>query len=170
MNNNPENSLPSIAIIIERDSLSVHEARLIEKIEDVWSVSVLKVEQKDLAHVRRDGSFNRLMLFLETWLVGLFIGRLREHRRRVPVSMVPLRAVSDRAFDLVLNLSLGDIPEHLRPRSAHGFLSVHYGDVRAGVEGPPGFWESCMESGASGWWLIRESEAQEALDDPVRRR
>ena len=149
--------MPSIAIIIERDSLSVHEARLIETIKDVWSVTVVKAEREDLVDVRHDGWFHRLLLFLETWLAGFFIGRLREHRRRVPVSWVPLRAIGDREFDLVLNLCPGDLPPALRPAALRGLLSVHYGNVKEGIEGPPGFWESCYESSASGWWLMLDA-------------
>lgn len=154
--------MPSIAIIIERDTLSVHEARLIETIEEVWSVTVVKAEREDLVDVRYDGWFHRLLLMLETWLVGLVVRRLHAHRRRIPVSWVPLRALGDRAFDLVLNLCSGDVPSALRPPSTNGLLSVHYGNVKEGIEGPPGFWESCFESSASGWWLVRELKAFDA--------
>ena len=139
---------------------------MIETIKDVWSVTVVKAELEDLVDVRHDGWFHRLLLFLETWLAGFFIGRLREHRRRVPVSWVPLRAIGDREFDLVLNLCSGDVAVELRPVAHRGFLSVHYGNLKEGIEGPPGFWESCYESSASGWWLKHDATDYPASASP----
>ena len=152
--------MPSIAIIIERDTLSVHEARLIETIKEVWSVTLLKADQNDLIEIRSCGRFYRLILALETWLTSWFIPRIKEHLRRVPTRTVPLRSVRTEAIDLVLILTRGPVKRNLLPETARGVLNLHYGNIRAGIEGPPGFWESCHEDSATGCWLTLDHESE----------
>lgn len=150
--------MPTLAIIIERDSLSVHEARLVESVRAASKVSLLEAQPEDLVEIRNCGRFYRFILTVETWLTGLFIPRIKEHRKRIPARTVPLKTARNQAFDLVLNLTRGPIKRNLLPETTRGTLDLHYGNVHTGIEGPPGFWESCHEDAATGCWLTREDQ------------
>ena len=150
--------MKTLAIIIEQDTLSVHEARLVDTLRDRLGVSLLRARPDDLVDLRNCGRFYRFILAAETWLTSFFIPRIKEHRRRLPAKTVPLRSARNEAFDLVLNLTRGPVKRDLLPETTHGVLDLHYGNVRTGIEGPPGFWESCHEDSATGWWLSRGEE------------
>jgi len=123
-------------------------------LEPVWNVQLLKADQQDFVERRTCGRFYRFILAAETWLTSLFVSRIKEHRRRVPASRVrPLGNPAMDSYDLVVNLTRGPIKPNRLPASQRGVLNVQYGNIRTGIEGPAGFWESCHEDNATGCWM-----------------
>ncbi len=151
--------MPSLAIIVEDDSLSVHEERLVGIIEGTWEVSLLRATRDDLIALRDPGWFYRFYLAVESWFIGLLVSRIRLGRARVPARVRTMSSASDTPFDLVLNLTRGKLRADQTPWSKHVVLSIHYGDIQAGTEGPPAFWESCHGASSTGWWLTQSQAA-----------
>ncbi|MDA0684533.1 MAG: hypothetical protein O3A57_08925 [Bacteroidetes bacterium] len=130
--------------------MSIHVRRLIETLREEAGVSVLLASDDDLRDPRRTSWFYRFVLSVETWLTAFFIPRIRTHRHRHTLSCVPLASAKREAFDLILNLTDAQLKAASLPKHVDGVIDVRFGDLSRGIEGPPGFWESCLALGATG--------------------
>jgi len=68
---------------------------------------------------------------------------------------VPLASAKREAFDLILNLTDAQLKAASLPKHVDGVIDVRFGDLSRGIEGPPGFWESCLALGATGMFALR---------------
>jgi hypothetical protein len=153
-----DTSANRLAIVLERSSISMDEAHLVDTVRTAWDVDLLIAGPDALEDVRRSSLFFRFLLAIEIFLTGLVISRVRNCRRSIPAEVRPLSEAGADSFDLVLNLTRGAIRSSSLPPSKRGVLRLHYGDIETGREGPPGFWELCLGRNASGWWLMLEEE------------
>jgi len=145
--------MPTLAVIVEQDTLSVHEKRMLDIIGEAWEVTLFQATHEDLVELRDPGWFYRFYLAIESWFIGLFVSRIRRGRQRVSARIESISSAPDTPFDLVLSLARGALRADRTPPSKRGVLVIHYGNFKDGVEGPPAFWESCHGTSTTGWWL-----------------
>lgn len=134
--------------------VNIHVRRLIETLREGAGVSVLLASEDDLSDLLRTSWFYRFVHSVETWVTSLFIPRIKAHRQRHAISCVPLASARREAFDLILNLTDAQLKAANLPEQVDGLIDVRFGDLSRGIEGPPGFWESCLALGASGMFAL----------------
>ena len=121
-------------------------------------VSVLLASELDVSETNRTSWIYRLVFSVETFLIGLFMPRVKSLNLQEVVNTSPLSASRDEQFDLIINTIEGRIRPSRIPDSSTGLLSLGFGDLSRNVAGPPGFWESRYGAGSSGLFLSRGPE------------